>query len=123
MQLRFHWLEGKVTRSMGRWDEAASIYRQLLDEMRARDLRHEIVLVTLDLAKALVEGRQFDDAVMLTREKYPVVTAWRLHRWALAAWLLLQNALELRQLDGLLVRLRLYYRRYWNREVEFTPPE
>jgi hypothetical protein len=51
------------------------------------------------------------------------MSAWKLHCWALAAWLLLQNALELRQLDGLLVRLRLYYRRYWNREVEFTPPE
>jgi hypothetical protein len=33
--------------------------------------------------------------------------------WILA-WMVFQNALELRQLDGLLVRLRLYYRRYWN---------
>lgn len=122
-QLRLHWLEGKVTRSIGRWDEAASIYRQLLDEMRALDLRHEIVLVTLDLAEALVEGRQFEEAARLAREAYPIMAAWGLHRWALAAWLFLRNALELRQVDGLMVRLRLYYRRYWNREVEFTAPE
>ncbi|HEY6323564.1 MAG TPA: hypothetical protein VJA16_18645 [Thermoanaerobaculia bacterium] len=118
-QLRLHWLEGKVTRSMGRWGEAASIYRLLLEEMRARDLRHEVVLVTLDLAEALVEGQQFEEAVRLAREVYPVMAAWGLHRWALAAWLLLQNALELRQVDGLFARIRVYYRRYWNREVEF----
>jgi hypothetical protein len=74
-------------------------------------------------AEALVEGRQFEKEGRFAREAYPVMTAWGLHRWALATWLLFQNALDLRQLDGLLVRLRLYYRRYWNREVEFSSPE
>jgi tetratricopeptide (TPR) repeat protein len=120
-QLRLHWLEGKIARSMGRLDEAVSIFRQLLDELNARSLKHEIVLVTLDLAEATAAGRQFDEAAKLVRGLYPLMVTWGLHRWALAAWLLLQNALELRQLDGMFVRLRAYYRRYWNREMEFTP--
>jgi tetratricopeptide (TPR) repeat protein len=120
-QLRLHWLEGKVARSLGRWDEAASIYRQLLDEVRARELKHEMVLITIDLAEALADGRQYDEAVRLVREVLPVLSAWRLHRWSLAAWLIFQHALELREVDGLFQRLRLYYRRFWNREAEFTP--
>jgi tetratricopeptide (TPR) repeat protein len=84
-QLRLHWLEAKVARSMGRWDEAASIYRQLLDEMEVRSLKHEIVLVTLDLAEALAEGRQYDEAIWLVTQAYPVMATWGLHRWALAA--------------------------------------
>jgi len=85
---------------MGRWDEAASIYRQLLDEMRARDLRHEIVLLTLDLAEALAEGRQFEAAAELAREVFTLMSTWKMHRWALAAWLLFQNAVEMHQTDA-----------------------
>jgi ATP/maltotriose-dependent transcriptional regulator MalT len=123
-QLRLHWLEGKVARSMGRLDEAASIYRHLLDELRARELRHEIVLVTIDLAEALAEGRQFEEAAKLARDVFLLMSAWKMHRWALAAWLVFQNAVELHQAEGaFFTRLRVYYRRYWNREAEFTPPE
>jgi tetratricopeptide (TPR) repeat protein len=120
-QLHLHWLEGKIARSMGRLDEAASIFRQLLDELHARDLKHDIVLVTIDLAEALAEGDRFEEAAKLVRQVYPLMTTWGLHRWALAAWLILQNALELRQLDGIFIRLRAYYRRFWNKEAEFTP--
>lgn len=49
------------------------------------------------------------------------MTTWKMHRHALAAWLIFQNALELRQADGIFANLRVYYRRYWNREVEFRP--
>lgn len=118
-QLRLHWLEAKVARSLGRWEEAASIYRQLLDEMEARSLRHEVVLLTLDLAEALTEGCQNDEAIRLVSAAHPVMAAWGLHRWALAAWLVLQHALEMRQVGGLFAQLRVYYRRYWNRGVEF----
>jgi len=60
--LCLHWLEGKVARSLGRLDEAASIFRQLLDELNARTLKHEIVLVTIDLADAMAEDRRFEEA-------------------------------------------------------------
>jgi len=120
-QIRLHWLEGKIARSMGRLDEAASIFRQLLDELNARTLKHEIVLATLDLAEAMAEGRKYDEAAHLVRGLYPLMATWGLHRWALAAWLLLENALRLRELDGIFLRIRAYYRRYWNREGEFLP--
>jgi tetratricopeptide (TPR) repeat protein len=118
-QLRLHWLEAKVARSLGHWGQAASIYRQLLDEMEARSLRHEVVLLTLDLAEALTAGCHYDEAIRLVSAAHPVMAAWGLHRWALAAWLVLQHALEMRQVGGIFAQLRVYYRRHWNRGVEF----
>jgi tetratricopeptide (TPR) repeat protein len=119
-QLRLHWLEAKIAHHIGKVDEAAHILRQLWDEFRARDLRHELLMVTLDLAEVLVALGDLDEAAALARQFFPIMTAWSAHRYALAAWLLLREALELRRLNDLIPRLRLYYRRHWNRGAEFT---
>jgi tetratricopeptide (TPR) repeat protein len=119
-QLRLHWLEAKIARGLGKEDEAATILRQLWDEFRARDLRHDLLMVTLDLADAMVASGQVDEAAALVRQFFPLMTAWNMHRYALAAWLMLREALELRRISNLIPRLRLYYRRHWNRVAEFT---
>jgi tetratricopeptide (TPR) repeat protein len=119
-QLRLHWLEGKITRSKGQAQEAAHIFSHLLDEFYARDLRHEILFISIDLAEAYTAAGRFEEAAKLTRDVYPIMTTWKMHRHALAAWLIFQNALELRQVDGIFANLRIYYRRYWNKEVAFT---
>jgi hypothetical protein len=48
------------------------------------------------------------------------MVSWGLHRPALAAWLVFQNALELRELDGMFNRMRLYFLRNWNVPAELT---
>jgi tetratricopeptide (TPR) repeat protein len=119
-QLRLHWLEAKIARSMGRQDEAAHILRLLWDEFRARELRHELLMVTLDLAEVLAAAGHVEEAAVLVRQFFPIMTAWSMHRYALAAWLMLREALELRQVEDLIPRLRLYYRRHWNRPAAFA---
>jgi tetratricopeptide (TPR) repeat protein len=118
-QLRLHWLEGKLARNMGRPEEAAHIFQQLWEEFRVRELRHDLVLVTIDLAEVIARSGQVEEAAKLVRQVYPIMVNWGLHRHALATWLMLREALELRQLDGLFTRMRAYYRRYWNRPAAF----
>jgi tetratricopeptide (TPR) repeat protein len=119
-QLRLHWLQGKIARGLGHLDEAVHTLRQVWGEFKARDLHHELVIVSIDLAEAYVAQGHHASAARLAGEVYPIMARWGLHRPALAAWLILQNALELRQADELFSRLRIYYRRHWNREAEFT---
>jgi tetratricopeptide (TPR) repeat protein len=119
-QLRLHWLQGKIARGLGHLDEAIHTLRQVRDEFDARDLHHDLVIVSIDLAEAYVALGQHASAARLTGEVYPVMAQWGLHRPALAAWLVFQNALELRQAEDLFSRLRVYYRRYWVKEAEFA---
>jgi tetratricopeptide (TPR) repeat protein len=111
-QLRLHWLEGLIARQLGHLAQAASIFRQMWEEFRVRDLNHEVVLVSLDLAEAYVAAGEVEDAARMVGEVYPILVRWGLHRDALSAWLLLQNALELRQTEGLFAALQEYFRRH-----------
>jgi tetratricopeptide (TPR) repeat protein len=118
-QLRLHWLEGKLARNMGRPEESAHTFQQLWEEFRVRELRHDLVLVTIDLAEVIARSGQVEEAAKLVRQVYPIMVNWGLHRYALATWLMLREALELRQLDDLFSRMRTYYRRHWNRPAAF----
>lgn len=118
-QLRLHWLEGKLARNMGRPEEAAHIFQQLWEEFRVRELRHDLVLVTIDLAEVIARSGEVEEAAKLVRQVYPIMVNWGLHRYALATWLMLREALELRQLDDLFSRMRAYYQRNWNRPAAF----
>ena len=118
-QLRLHWLEGKLARNMGRSEEAAHIFQQLWEEFRVRELRHDLVLVTIDLAEVITRSGQVEEAAKFVRQVYPIMVNWGLHRYALATWLMLREALELCQLDDLFSRMRAYYRRNWNRPAAF----
>jgi tetratricopeptide (TPR) repeat protein len=119
LQLRLHWLEGKIARGLGHLEEAEHIFRQLFAEFRERELHEELVFVALDLAETYVAEGQYASAARLVREVYPALCQWNLHRNALAAWLMLQNALELQEVDDMLGRIRLYLLRHWNRPAEF----
>jgi hypothetical protein len=119
-QLRLHWLEGRIARALGRLGDAVPIFQRLQEALQARQAHHETVLVSLDLAEALVARGAFEAAVRVVREVHPVMAGWGLHRHLLAAWLLLQQSLEQRQLDALFNNLQLYFRRHWHQPAEFT---
>jgi hypothetical protein len=103
----------------GNLEEAEHIFRQLFADFRERDLHEELVFLALDLADTYVAERQHASAARLVREVHPVLCQWNLHRNALAAWLMLQNSLELQEVDDLLGRIRLYLLRHWNRPAVF----
>lgn len=118
-QLRLHWLEGRISANLGDLSEAETIFGHLWEEFRARTLHHELVLVSIDLAEVLVRKGEPNRAAALVEQCYPILRAWGLHQYALAAWIVFQTALEQGQLAGIFRKIREYYRRYWSRPVSF----
>lgn len=119
-QLRLHWLEGRIAANIGDLADAETIFSQLWDEFRARNLNHELVLVSIDLAEVLVSRGEAGRAVALIKESYPIMQAWRLHRYALAAWIVFEKAVAQGEDAEIFRRIRDYYRRYWTRPVAFA---
>jgi tetratricopeptide (TPR) repeat protein len=129
VQLRLHWLQGRVAHALGQFAEAASILRQVREEFCVRDLHREFLMVSIDLAEANVFAGEMATALRFLTETTPIVAGWNLHRNALAAWLTVQKTLEERRALGaaalapLFDNLRLYYRRYWHvPAAEFAIP-
>jgi tetratricopeptide (TPR) repeat protein len=127
VQLRLHWLQGRIAHGMSHVAEAAHILRLVREEFRARDLHRDFLMVSIDLAEAHVATGEMATALRLLAETTPAMAGWNLHRNALAAWLMFQKALEERRdvgsaaLAPLFDNLRLYYRRYWHVPgAEFT---
>lgn len=116
VQLRLHWLEGKIAARLGELAEAESIFAQLWDELHARGLHQEVVLVTIDLAQVLTAKGETARAAELAGQCFTIMQRWGLHRDALAAWLVFQDALAHGSaLETLFERIGGYYRRYWHR--------
>lgn len=116
VQLRLHWLEGKIAARLGELAEAESIFAQLWDELHARGLHQEVVLVTIDLAQVLTRKGETARAAELAGQCFTIMQRWGLHRDALAAWLVFQDALaQGSALETLFERIGGYYRRYWHR--------
>ena len=120
-QLRLHWLEGKIAANLGDLAGAESILGQLWEEFRVRDLNQEVVLVSIDLAEVLTWKGEIARAAELAGQCFSIMKSWGLHRDALAAWLVLQQALVQGQgIGDIFQRIEIYYRRHWVRPAAFA---
>lgn len=119
-QLRLHWLEGRIASNLGELAEAESVLQQLWEEFRARNLHHELVLLSIDLAEVLVKKGETGRAAELAGQCYPILESWGLHRYSLAAWLFFQQTLASYRIGDVFPRIRTYYRRHWLNPVEFS---
>jgi tetratricopeptide (TPR) repeat protein len=123
-QLRLHWVEGKIAFRLGEYAEAESIFGQLWEEFRARSLNQEVVLVTIDLARVIAAKGEPGRAAQLAAECYSIMKNWGLHKDALAAWLVFQEALSQgRGMVEIFERVGEYYRRHWFLPARFEPSE
>jgi tetratricopeptide (TPR) repeat protein len=119
-QLRLHWLEGKIAASLGDLSGAESIFGQLWEEFRVRDLNQEVVLVSIDLAEVLTWQGDVVRAAELATQCYSIMKNWGLHRDALSAWLVLQKTLaQGHGIGDIFRRIEQYYRRHWVRPAAF----
>ena len=119
-QLRLHWVEGKIAYRLGEYGEAESIFSQIWEEFRVRNLNQEVVLVTIDLAQVLAAKDETERAAQLAAECYSIMKNWGLHKDALAAWLVFQEALSEEMARGeLFGRLGEYFRRHWFIPAQF----
>ncbi len=119
-QHRLHWLQGRVAHALGQFSEAAAILHQVREEFCTPDLHRDFLMVSIDLAEAHVAARETATALTFLEETTPIMAGWKLHRNALAAWLLFQKTLEERRdqkpaaLAPLFDNLRRYYHRSWH---------
>jgi tetratricopeptide (TPR) repeat protein len=118
--LRRRWLEARIAHGFGRHEEAEKMLRQVWDEFQARGLHQEVVFVSIDLARVLTARGELAQAAELAERCWSIMRHWRLHRFALAAWLVFQNALAQGRVVGdFFLRVERYFRRYWARPGEF----
>lgn len=113
-QLRLHWLEGRIAYRLGEHAQAESIFSQIWEEFRARNLNHELVLVSIDLAQVLTSRGEPARAAELVAQIHPIMKGWGMHKDALAAWAVFQEALaQGAAAADLFTRMNDYYRRHW----------
>ncbi len=125
IQLRLHWLEAKIAHRRGDLSDAETIFQQLWEEFRVRDLNQEVVLVSIELAEVLTKKGEAARAADLAAGCYSIMRSWGLHKDALTAWIVFQNALsaltEGKTLEDLFGRIEEYFRRHWVRPAAFQP--
>src|SRR5436305_4141973 len=121
-QLRLHWLEGRIAYRIGEYPQAESIFSQVWEEFRVRNLDLELVLVSIDLAQALTRKGETARAAELAAECYSIMRKWHLHKDALAAWIVFRDALASGAARGDLFReMERYFRRHWFMPAKFAP--
>jgi tetratricopeptide (TPR) repeat protein len=124
-QLRLHWLEGRIARGLEHFDEAAATLRGVWRACTEKGLVYDALLVAIELAETYVASGKYLRAATFAAEVYPLLAERSLHRHALAAWLVLEQALERSAAEELAIRrdlfrkLALYYRRTWHNPAEF----
>ena len=94
IQLRFHWAEAHIAFHLGEYAEAEVVFGQLWEELYARSLYQEVVLVSMDLAKVLAAKGEAERAARLAVECYFIMKSWGFVRDAWVAWLIFQHALS-----------------------------
>ncbi len=92
--LRLEFLEGQIALALGRLEQAEGIFREVRRSFGEKEMAFDAALATLDLAE--VYARQGRSAEMqgLAQEMLPIFKSRELHREAIAALILFQQAAE-----------------------------
>jgi tetratricopeptide (TPR) repeat protein len=103
-ELRLGWLSGRIAASLGRRDEAEKTFREVRRRFLAEGQGYDAALVTLDLAKLYLESERTADVRELAAEMLTVFLSHDIHRQAMAALAVFQEAAELENATPHLVR-------------------
>jgi tetratricopeptide (TPR) repeat protein len=101
--VRLRWLEGKVVLGLGRPDEAEEAFLEVRAEFERRGIAYDAALVSLDLAWLYVRQGKTAETKRLAAEMLPIFQSRDVHREALAALIVFQQAAEMEQLTLSLV--------------------
>jgi tetratricopeptide (TPR) repeat protein len=92
--LQLRWLEGKLAQAQGELGRAETAFREVIDGFLERRLPFDVALASLDLAAVYCEQGQIAEMKRLAAESLPVFHALGIHREALAALALFEQAVE-----------------------------
>lgn len=109
--LRLRWIEGSIAAALGRLKAAEAILREVREAFLESALAFDAALVSLDLATVYLQQQRSEETKRLAAELIPVFQAREIHREALAALIVFQQAAELEELTaGLIEEIAAYLR-------------
>jgi tetratricopeptide (TPR) repeat protein len=110
--VRFRWLQGKVFAGLGRYAEAEAAYLDTRSGVLAKALVYDGALVSLELAMVYAAQNRTADMKRLAAEMLPIFQSLGIHREAMAAVLVFQQAAEMEAVSiGLIQELAAYFQR------------
>lgn len=96
--LRLAWIEGRVQTSLGLWAAAEETFQWIREEFAEDGLVFDAALVSLYLAGVYIRQGKTVEARRLAEEMLPIFRSRDIHREALAALIVFQQAAEMEQL-------------------------
>ncbi len=90
--LRLRWAEASIAQGLGRTDEAEAAYREVQGKFLELGKGYDAALVSLDLAALLAGQGRTEELKRIATEIVPVFESRDVHREAMAALLLFQQA-------------------------------
>ena len=90
--LRLRWTEASIAQGLGRTDEAEAAYREVQGKFLELGKGYDAALVSLDLAALLAQQGRTEELKGIAAEILPVFESRDVHREAMAALLLFQQA-------------------------------
>lgn len=110
--LRLRWLEGTIAVTLGRTAEAEPIFLELIDAFTDDRMAYDVALVSLELSAAYARQGRTKDVKRLASEMLPIFQSCEVHREALAALIVFQQAAEMEQLSlGLVEEVTTFLQR------------
>jgi tetratricopeptide (TPR) repeat protein len=108
-RLRLVWVGGRVAAGTGRVDEGLAALEQVRSDFAARGMAYDAALAALELAALYLDQGEPARVHSLVREMLPVFQCREIHREALAALRLFQQAVEEERATVALVRQLVAY--------------
>jgi tetratricopeptide (TPR) repeat protein len=102
--VRLRWAEASIAAGLGRHDEAEAAYRDVQREFLDRRMGYDAALVSLDLAVLYAQRGATQELKRLAAEIMPAFESREVHREAMAALIMFQNACEEERLTVKLAR-------------------
>lgn len=93
-QTRRQWVRGRIAAGLGRLGEAEQAFRAARTGFEEREIAYDFALVSLDLALVFARQGRTSKVKRLASEMMPIFESRRIHREALAALSLFQQAVE-----------------------------
>ena len=119
---RFIWLEGRIAAGLGLRAEALAILAEAGHQFAAREMFYDVALALLEEAALLLDEGRTAEVKALTPELVRVFESKGVHREALAALRLFQEAVEREEATAELARrvLRYLFRSRYDQDLPFT---
>lgn len=124
-QLRLHWLEGRIARTLGDLPNAEAVFQKISRAFETRGMHFEQTMVAIDLVEVYSLQGKLDAAITVSDDFLPVLTNWGMHVEGLAMWMLfreslVRNAAQRTAVEESAFRgMALYFHRSWNRPMRF----